>query len=574
MKFNLLQISSFVVFIICTYSSSGQVPSFPLNQEKLSKARALEQLAIRSKDSAQLAEAYYMYGKTHSIAGNYHEAKKFFMKSLRLLEPLGDSYELGRIYIRLSENIQTMANPEEIRFSRRAFEVFKRIGSERGIALALSNQGQLHSLLSVRDKEPKHVDSAKNCYIQFYQISRKLNDSLGVAEAGIHLAEFYVDSDLPKAVKYLEGALPYLRKDANMRTRLTTMLMLCQLYIRSGQVSAGEKLLTEANQIYSNHNMADHQISTHIDKAYITYYEATGQWKLAERRYAKLYTYDVIRFRTESEGALLRLQVEYQTDKRETQIRTQQKELALNNAILKTQRTFIAATIALLFIAMVLAVLFFRSSRKNKRTSLLNKQLVREQNHRAKNNLQMLTSLFNMQERLIENTEAKKAMEENRLRIQSMAIIQRKLYDDELHLNLREYVTELIDSVLHAYGFDHTRRDITIDEVTPETDKMLALGLIITELATNACKYALPLVDDPKLEVQATLDGGKIRLSFADNGPGFNRPVSSTHPLDNFHALNSTSFGMKLIDLQALQLYGTYQFESDQGLRFTMSFPA
>ncbi|MVM39019.1 hypothetical protein GO730_18165 [Spirosoma sp. HMF3257] len=223
-----------------------------------------------------------------------------------------------------------------------------------------------------------------------------------------------------------------------------------------------------------------------------------------------------------------------------------------------------------------MSVVFFRLSRKNQRISHRNVELIKEQNHRVKNNLQVVSSLLSLQAKRLTDEAAKKAVEESRLRVQSMAIIHRKLYDgDKLAVvNLDEFIQELVNGVLKSFGYPFATVQYAIDTNSLSADKAIPLGLILNELITNACKYAFPQNENPHLTVRCYAQHAKLYLQVTDNGPGLEVPVIQT---DDLYDPQTKSFGMSLIQAQVMQLNGTYQFSSadkteSTGTTFTMEF--
>jgi two-component sensor histidine kinase len=244
-------------------------------------------------------------------------------------------------------------------------------------------------------------------------------------------------------------------------------------------------------------------------------------------------------------------------------------------------------------IAAGMSLVFFRLYRKNQRISRRNADLVKEQNHRVKNNLQVVSSLLSLQSKRLSDETAKKAIEESRLRVQSMAIIHQRLYDgDKLaEVNLNEYIQELAEGVLDAYGYSTVRAEFTIDKISLTADKAVPLGLILNELITNSCKYAFPTTENPELSISCYRTGNEISLLVADNGAGWTDTYSNRFTGPNPGrtdaasdglvieqvTVKKSSFGMQLIQSQVEQLYGVYRFRVghtglDKGLLFSMEF--
>jgi two-component sensor histidine kinase len=209
-------------------------------------------------------------------------------------------------------------------------------------------------------------------------------------------------------------------------------------------------------------------------------------------------------------------------------------------------------------------VAFYRLYRQNQRISRRNEELVREQNHRVKNNLQVVSSLLSLQSNRLADEAAKQAVEESQSRIETMAILHRRLYDSDqlVGVYLNQFVEEVVERVLKSFGCYDVRPKYDIPPLAMEADHALRVGLIMNELATNACKYAFPDNDDPVFHIACTQKGSYLTLTVSDNGSGFVYSPKSVK-----------TFGMRLIEMQVEQLEGTYAFQSEgNGTVFWMKF--
>ncbi len=182
-----------------------------------------------------------------------------------------------------------------------------------------------------------------------------------------------------------------------------------------------------------------------------------------------------------------------------------------------------------------------------------NTLLFREIHHRVKNNLQSVQSLVRMQDMpkgakvdLLSRLTAMAAMHEH--------IYRRDSYDD---IDAHELVPAVIDDVVHSYGAE-IDLVYALDHVVVDRDHMTPLSLLISELVTNALKYAFADGRRGRLQVTLTdLGGGRCRLVVADDGPGMGELPEA-----------SASMGMRLIKGLVLQMSGTHQFIVDNGTRF------
>ncbi len=567
------------LWIITSSRSIAQESSYlKVQTNRLQKAQQAEQDARAKGDSSLLAEAYYLYGKTYSFTGDYQNAHRYFIKSLRILEPKGFSEELSRLYYRLS-NIEIKQGhlKEAVRYGRYAVHIAQVLKSDTAISRASIGMGQAYANIWTSQRPQSRIpyDSSLFFYREAEAACRRLKDSVGVADVYSALGELLAIARKPQAATYLEKALALFRIKKKEDILLKVTPQLAGVYLDNGQLDQAWQLLSEAEKHYTSRNLHDYDTQISIDLQLVRYYEKTGQWKLAYERLQQVQSLQSYAFQADHQGAITRLNVEYETEKKEALLKTQNRELTLRAENLQSQRRFTFTLLLLLGLVTGMSLVFFRLYRRNQRISRRNEALVKEQNHRVKNNLQVVASLLNLQAKRLSDETAKKAVEESRLRIQSMAIVHRRLYDgDELaQVDLEEFVRELVQGVLKTFGYPTLEPHLTIDALSLTVDKAVPLGLILNELITNACKYAFPASSTPQLWIRCRQQGTQLEWVVADNGPGFDKAETSFW--DDGVVVQRTSFGMALIDAQVAQLSGTYSFslgESGRGTRFSMVF--
>lgn len=202
------------------------------------------------------------------------------------------------------------------------------------------------------------------------------------------------------------------------------------------------------------------------------------------------------------------------------------------------------------------------------RTSLREKEvLLKEIHHRVKNNLQVVTSLVNLQADRITDPGAAAVLAETSSRIRSIAGIHEFVYSSSSlsNIDFRDYLDRMVQS-LFAFSGASERIQVSIEGVHAAISLAQAVpaGLIVNELLTNSLKHAFP--DDRRGTVRVifTCDEGDCRLEVRDDGVGF--PAG-------FDPSESSSMGLQLIYLLAEQLQATVEVESKEGAQFVITFP-
>lgn len=190
------------------------------------------------------------------------------------------------------------------------------------------------------------------------------------------------------------------------------------------------------------------------------------------------------------------------------------------------------------------------------------KFLVGEVNHRVQNSLQLVSSFLSFQARESDDTLFKDAVEEARRRIMAVSLLHRSLYrGDEIGVtDAGRYIEELCANLIASIG-PHWKPHFSVHlgPIMLPIDRVIPLGLIVTELVININKYAYQEAAGP-IEIRLTEDKATIRLVVADRGPG--------------KAPSRPGFGTRMMTALVTQLSGTIEFEDNQpGLRVVLVAP-
>lgn len=203
--------------------------------------------------------------------------------------------------------------------------------------------------------------------------------------------------------------------------------------------------------------------------------------------------------------------------------------------------------------------------------SLAEKELLlKEVHHRVKNNLQIVSSLINLQVQSVKSKKAISALLDSQSRIRAMAMIHEQLYRsiDLAVVDFADYIKKLTNAMI---GGAEVEPEILFDltEVSLPIDQALPTGLILNELITNALKHAFRDAEHPRLVIEFGPDesGKRLILTVADNGPGL--------PRDAF-ADSSASLGLTLVNALTRQIRGKLRVaptDGSAGAKITVDFP-
>lgn len=193
--------------------------------------------------------------------------------------------------------------------------------------------------------------------------------------------------------------------------------------------------------------------------------------------------------------------------------------------------------------------------------------LLKEIHHRVKNNLQIISSLLDLQSSKIDDDAARSVIADGQARVKSMALIHHKLYQHEnlATINIKEYIGQLFNQIMATLTTTAPNLVLDIDEtVSFDIDTAIPLGLILNELLTNACKYAFEEGKEGELSIRLEQkEKGRYSLEVKDNGHGM--------PAD-FNLGKARSLGLRLVRRLSKQLLGKATYKNDDGACFYIEF--
>jgi PAS domain S-box-containing protein len=148
--------------------------------------------------------------------------------------------------------------------------------------------------------------------------------------------------------------------------------------------------------------------------------------------------------------------------------------------------------------------------------------LLRELQHRVKNNLQMITALIRLEAKRIPGEATNSALERLAGRVEALSVLYRALQttglDDTIDLGV--YLSEVAAAVMRAHAVEGIRLDLKVDTWPVLIDVAMPTGLVVNELLTNALKYAFVGRQGGVITVRGLVDEDGCRVIVADNGVG------------------------------------------------------
>ena len=197
--------------------------------------------------------------------------------------------------------------------------------------------------------------------------------------------------------------------------------------------------------------------------------------------------------------------------------------------------------------------------------------LLQEVHHRVKNNLQVVSSLINMQVRKLPAGAAlsRDALRECQRRVEAIALIHEQLYRSRNYgrIPFSEYVRSLAGNVFEATGVspELVTLELAIDDVALAVDLAIPCGLVINELITNALKHGFPDGRRGRVRVELGRRADGFVLAVADDGVGLP---------EGFTLATASSMGLSLVQTLAEQLHARVDVALQPGARVQLAFQA
>lgn len=586
-----------VVFAGCQNrpsSTQNKIITAPLLTTDTAKANALNKASLAilqiSLDSsfslAKQAKAisdHYGYKKGIGMAlnnmatyyhnkGNYEKALQKNLQALELFEQLKDLAAQANTYVLMAQVYKEMSGNERteiysntgIGYSRMAYKMYSTIKDTAGMVNSLSASGIIYRDKAIRSKKNIFYDSAFDVFsraIALEHVAGKGNMYVGKLYNNISQVYTEERKDYKTALEYLFKAVQFNEQHNNLVSLSNNYGNISEVFIQQ-EISKPALLYAKKMLVVANISNRPSRISNACLQVYKAY-QLSNQYDSALIYFVKATNLNDSLGNINKTSQVSELQTKYESEKKELMI----LELDTANAN-KTNSIGWLVMFLVVFISLSLGlVALYRRVQKQKTMLGLQAEklelMMKELHHRVKNNLQVVSSLLSLQTYKMHDTESINALQASGQRVEAMSLIHQQLYkkDELTAVNIKEYITELTNSLLSSYGFQlpHFDLAININEGLMDVDKALPLGLIINELITNSLKYAYKNVAHPSLRISLLDNKQRTILSIKDNGQGFNEDIWN---------LENNSFGKQLITTLCKQLRAKLTLVTKDGTEF------
>lgn len=575
-----------------------------LNKKKYDIALRNAQAAQATYQSIHADKTNYwinsQLGRLFYLRGNYLFSAQSFSEALRSEEIKSNPSLENEIreYIVRIYNIQPTFNLPE-NFFEKSIEVKSKLGDEKGILMLTPKMTQMYyekenytGCIQSADFGIKYAQKLKDADIEFGHLIDKANsltrlNKISEAESLLHeTQEKFAPTDYHKLSR-LEtawGNFYLARKDEKQAIIHYQNALparnagpVLEQYVYKHQAAAYKlagnyQKSLEAHEKYSKQLYAAYVSSV---LPYVISIEESKAKSNLNEQIKLLHIQNQLKDSLLIHQKLLAEALKEKNEYQQNQIYDQEKlssslhrEMSLQQQQVASERNlrilFGLGSIGLLGMGLWIYSLYRKQKSKNsiiEKKSAENELLMKEIHHRVKNNLQIISSLLDMQSLTLKDETAAEAIKEGKNRVQSMALIHQNLYHDGniRSIKIDDYLKHLAQSLFDSYRIenDKIRLDTDIAPMHLDVETVVPLGIIVNELITNTIKYAFEKSKSGSVFISLHPNGNDtLHFKLKDDGKGF--PVGWS-PESNH------SFGYQLIKAFAKKLKAKLSVQNNPG---------
>lgn len=466
--------------------------------------------------------------------GDYKQAGKYYNQALKGMKELQDSAWLSKVYGNFAgvyfmskeydKCIKTLERSMEMAIASKRYEAVG--GALANLAMVHATLGNPESALEAYDKGILLLDSVGDTRGACIAMEQKANTMINMGEIDLAIDTYKKVIDKAIGIHHIESVM--------------------KSYKGLSSIYAKKKDFAKSLEYHQNYS----------------------SWK------DSLLTAEKVK-------SLAEMNEKYQTSQKEKEIAYLTQEGQLKDQLVQRkqrERNYLIITSILL--VLVVALVIYQLKQKNQLNTALTEKnrlvknalveretLIKEIHHRVKNNLQIIASMLNIQAASLEDKKIKEALLESRKRVQSMSLVHQKLYRAEnvQEVAIKEYLEHVLTEVESYHELESDKEieiQTNISSFDLHVDSAIPLGLILTELVTNAFKHAFNQVEKGKITVELKKEKSRIDVSVKDDGIGME---------DNDFS-QSGSFGVKLVNSLIKSLDTQITWSNNNGTKAAFSF--
>lgn len=511
-----------------------------LAQEALTLAKEANFKRGIAAATKNLAICNYVNGKSDI-------AIKQFIEAIKLFEELKDVSELAHCYSQMGIAYYLQYQYDNaLKYYEKSIELYKKTTNKKDLAGVYINQGISYTYV-------KKMDLAEINYNEALKIYQEINYEPGFAPAYNSLAKiYYAKKDYNKAISYYKLAEQYSLKSNNKYHLITNYNSLAMCYKELKEYETAKTYSEKSIAIGKEVGSVERELFCHETMADILF--SMGDYKNA---YASFQNYAALKdtlFNQDKNDAIAEMQAKFDVEKNQQKVKEIELQKKIDDEANTKQRLLLIVVIIVILISLIFTMVLF--SNKQKVNHLLKQKneaiqanleqkevMMSEIHHRVKNNLQMVSSILDLQARDLTDEKSMRVIEDSLSRINAISLIHQRLYqsDNIRGIKINTYLQELAFDILKNFSSSVTTTPIQlkchVDELNMDLESAIPIGLITAELITNACKYAFTSIEKPEITITLNKQQEALVLIVTDNGVGKEASINES----------GTSFGTKLI---------------------------
>ncbi len=519
------------------------------------------------KNDTLIAESLLNLGLVYKEIGAYDRAMKELVNAARIFEQKGILKELASAWNAMGNIQRELRNFDKaLEYHRKALTIRKQLDYEKGIADSYHNIGSVYL-------DAHQPNKAEWYLLEALERKRNLGNEWNTLTTLTLLGQLYLDKNQPqKAFSYLNAAYN-MRIEAGSSAKIASSLYyLGTFYSQTGDRTKAlesfrqaEKLATESGDFQLLANALSKEINL----------LGMGNNQLLIRKYKELTFVREQVVDEENRKEIARLEIKYDVERKEREIRLNRKQAKIKAVELENQRLrnrqlagWLSGTVLVMLLVMFAWYLLrkrkIRIEQQNVELEVQKQEIMNlhhELSHRTKNYFGMLSGILKSDKSNVQHPETARVLEENIRRLDAMSLVQHYLLDDSTQRNkevrLDSYLSNLIDLLLlNLLPHNHTLKlTKDLEALYLDYDIAMRLAIVLNELVCNAIEHGLEEINNPELFVSVKRQQKTIHLIVKDNGVGIaDKSIKTTN-----------TKGLSLIGKLLQKINGSITFKNDHG---------
>lgn len=521
------------------------------------------------------AEVLIGSGKVYTKQGNITQALNNFVDALDIYEKINNAKgradawnQIGIIHWKEGKNAEALSA------YKKALEI--REGLKDSLAMSES-----YNNIGIINKLENNYTTAYALYVQALEIRKKYNNEKGVSQTLFNIGSLKSEMGLiAEALEYYNKSFKIKVKLKDEYGKLPCYLNIGDAYMLLNKYEEAEKYFMDGLLLAEKLGAGDYHQSFHRELSKL--FEKQNDFQKAYFHHVKYMALKDTLINVSNNSKLAELQTKYDISEKQRNIESLTLERKLDKEKYAQEIYFRNSLIVIIILILIIVFAVLNWGRLLKKSNVQlevqkkiieqrekeKEVLVREMHHRVKNNLQLTSSLLNLQARKMSDSEAVQSLKQARDRIHAISLIHQKLYskDEISQINLLEYIPDLCNAVVQSNSQQGTKilLDFKIEPIFISVDMAISVGLIINEAVINSLKHAFWGVGDGQIEISARKTENNIILIVKDNGSG----ISLVDNSENFGG-----FGFQLLRSFTTKLSGKMTIENNHGTIINIQIP-